>query len=91
MSGLTIDVLGRDRDEPGSDHDNEERSPGTPEHISFNTSRRKAEEHYVYFWKQRDVFSQWHRSSFSVDGTVYCCAEQYMMYMKAGNYIGPIF
>lgn len=52
---------------------------------------------YVLFWKPRKdgvidkgVFSQWHISSFSENGIVYNCAEQYMMAKKAelmGDYI----
>ena len=36
---------------------------------------------YVFFWG--GVFSQWHPSSFIVDGIVYLTAEQYMMAKKA--------
>ena len=37
----------------------------------------------VFFWKQPSEFSQWTTSTFTVDGDVYSCAEQYMMAEKA--------
>ncbi|KAL4236385.1 hypothetical protein ACF0H5_004770 [Mactra antiquata] len=43
----------------------------------------EASEKYVYFWKSESVYSQWHKSSFHVDGVKFSCAEQYMMYEKA--------
>jgi len=36
---------------------------------------------YVYFWN--GPFSQWFGATFTVQGTVYNCAEQYMMHQKA--------
>ncbi|XP_045159950.2 uncharacterized protein LOC123525176 [Mercenaria mercenaria] len=53
------------------------------EEHKFNESLKEAEEHYVYFWKKDDFFSQWHPSKFDLDNKKFCCAEQYMMYMKA--------
>ena len=38
-------------------------------------------EELTFFWKHR--LSQWHRSSFVVQGITFNCAEQYMMYAKA--------
>eukprot|EP01125_Pyxidicula_operculata_P018933 TRINITY_DN6811_c0_g1_i1.p1 TRINITY_DN6811_c0_g1~~TRINITY_DN6811_c0_g1_i1.p1 ORF type:complete len:171 (+),score=23.98 TRINITY_DN6811_c0_g1_i1:36-548(+) len=41
---------------------------------------------FVFFWRPNEKngqFSQWWMSDFTVDGVVYCCAEQYMMAMKA--------
>lgn len=49
----------------------------------FNASLKEAEQRYEFFWKEEDVFSQWHKSSFKVDTLEFCCAEQYMMYTKA--------
>lgn len=39
---------------------------------------------YVYFWQKHSVFSQWYPCTFVIDGIKYNCAEQYMMYKKAG-------
>lgn len=41
-------------------------------------------EKYVYFWQKHSVFSQWYPCTFVIDGIKYNCAEQYMMYKKAG-------
>lgn len=38
-------------------------------------------ERFTFFW--RGPFSQWHPSKFELDGLVFNCAEQYMMYGKA--------
>jgi ribA/ribD-fused uncharacterized protein len=38
---------------------------------------------YTFFFTEASPFSQWYRCSFSVDGQVFNCAEQYMMYGKA--------
>jgi ribA/ribD-fused uncharacterized protein len=38
-------------------------------------------EQFTFFW--RGPFSQWHRSSFTVDDITYCTAEQFMMAAKA--------
>ncbi|XP_060557482.1 uncharacterized protein DDB_G0290685-like [Ruditapes philippinarum] len=43
----------------------------------------KAREKYVYFWKNYDIYSQWHKSEFQVHGKKFCNAEQYMMFKKA--------
>jgi len=40
-------------------------------------------EHYVFFWKPPSAFDQWSPCTFEVDGTVYNCAEQFMMAEKA--------
>jgi len=37
---------------------------------------------YVFFWNN-SPFSQWYIKPFTVDGILYCCCEQYMMYKKA--------
>jgi ribA/ribD-fused uncharacterized protein len=41
----------------------------------------KITDKYIFFWKES--FSQWHMKSFSQDGIIFNCAEQYMMYQKA--------
>lgn len=55
----------------------------------FNKKHDEEEEenrkHYEYFWRGNDVFSQWHPSKFHYDGMMFTCAEQYMMYKKAGK------
>ena len=38
-------------------------------------------EEFYFFWKHR--LSQWHMSNFVINGTVFVCAEQYMMYSKS--------
>jgi hypothetical protein len=45
----------------------------------------KAREKYVYFWKNYDIYSQWHKSEFQVHGKKFCNAEQYTMFKKAGK------
>lgn len=35
----------------------------------------------VYFWS--GIYSQWHKSDFTIDGNKFTTAEQYMMYKKA--------
>lgn len=43
----------------------------------------KTTKDFVFFWKTEEVFSQWHPSTFVVDGITFKTAEQYMMYQKA--------
>jgi len=38
---------------------------------------------YTFFFTEASPFSQWYRCSFTVDGQVFNCAEQYMMWGKA--------
>ena len=38
---------------------------------------------FTFFFTEQSPFSQWHPSTFVVDGVTYCCAEQYMMAGKA--------
>lgn len=45
----------------------------------------EAKEEFTFFWGKQSPFSQWHKSSFTVDGMTFNCAEQYMMYQKAGK------
>ncbi len=40
-------------------------------------------EKFTFFWQNKSVFSQWHKSMFMENGQVFNCAEQYMMYHKA--------
>lgn len=40
-------------------------------------------ETFTFFWKSASPFSQWHRSTFEVDGITFNCGEQFMMYQKA--------
>ncbi|UKS26722.1 NADAR family protein [Paenibacillus sp. HWE-109] len=40
-------------------------------------------EKFTFFWRTQSPFSQWHSCRFIIDGNVFNCAEQYMMYMKA--------
>ena len=50
----------------------------------YFTEMKKANGKFVYFWRCEDVFSQWHKSKFEVDGRTFTSAEQYMMFKKAG-------
>lgn len=38
---------------------------------------------FEFFWGTEHPFSQWHPSTFTVDGIEFNCAEQFMMYKKA--------
>lgn len=38
---------------------------------------------HVFFWKPPCTFGQWSMVPLDIDGTVYCCNEQYMMSQKA--------
>ncbi|MDP5274204.1 NADAR family protein [Chengkuizengella axinellae] len=40
-------------------------------------------EKFTFFWRTASPFSQWHRCHITVDGILFNCAEQYMMYKKA--------
>ena len=39
---------------------------------------------YEYFWRASSPFSQWYPCEFDIDGRTFNCAEQYMIYQKAG-------
>ena len=45
----------------------------------------EARQKYEFFWKSDSPYSQWHPVGFEVDGQAYNCAEQFMMYQKAGK------
>ena len=53
---------------------------------SSASNLQEAREKYAFFWKADSPFSQWHSSSFHVDGQKFINAEQYMMHQKAGEY-----
>ncbi len=53
---------------------------GASELVSENVMTR---EKFTFFFGRDTVFSQWHRTAFTVDGVQYGCAEQYMMHQKA--------
>lgn len=38
---------------------------------------------YTFFWKDKDVFSQWHKAGFTIDGVHFKTAEHFMMWKKA--------
>ncbi|WP_019911164.1 NADAR family protein [Paenibacillus sp. HW567] len=40
-------------------------------------------EQFTYFYRSASPFSQWYPCSFTVEGNLFDCAEQYMMYGKA--------
>lgn len=41
-------------------------------------------EKYVFFWGNKDIYSNWHRSKYTMDGIEFVNGEQGMMYGKAG-------
>ncbi len=43
----------------------------------------KTTDKFVFFFTDKDAFSNWHPSPFSVKNVKFTCAEQYMMYCKA--------
>ena len=53
--------------------------------LELEDGRANAEEKYVYFVGRDDVFSQWYASRFNIGGLTFSCAQQYMMYRKAGK------
>ena len=44
------------------------------------------EERFVFFYSEASPFSQHHPCEFVVDDITFNCAEQYMMYSKAGEW-----
>jgi ribA/ribD-fused uncharacterized protein len=38
---------------------------------------------YTFFWKDKDIYSQWHPVGFEIEGVYFKTAEHYMMYRKA--------
>uniref|UniRef100_A0A0B6YSJ9 NADAR domain-containing protein n=1 Tax=Arion vulgaris TaxID=1028688 RepID=A0A0B6YSJ9_9EUPU len=50
--------------------------------VNVNPPEEKGES-YVFFYGKQSPFSQHHPAKFSIDGVVFNCAEQYMMYAKA--------
>lgn len=42
-----------------------------------------SKEKFTFFWRTASPFSQWHPTRFTVNGTNYSSAEQYMMHQKA--------
>lgn len=38
---------------------------------------------FAFFWTTKDYMSNWHISPFTIDGILFNCAEQWMMYAKA--------
>lgn len=55
------------------------------QHFTSGKSVESGEE-FSFFYGNKSAFSQWHKAKFTVDGTEYNCAEQYMMHQKAGEY-----
>ena len=49
------------------------------------SKEEEEEEKYTFFWRKYSPFSQHHACKFVIDGVTYNCAEQYMMYRKAGK------
>jgi len=44
-------------------------------------------EKFTFFWLSDSPFSQWYSCRFTIDGTEYNCAEQYMMQKKACEFM----
>jgi ribA/ribD-fused uncharacterized protein len=38
---------------------------------------------YIFFYRTKDVFSQWYPCNFIISNNLFNCAEQWMMYSKA--------
>lgn len=57
--------------------------PGCRGNDSLPSENEKEE--YIYFSRKDSVFSQWYPCTFVIDDKEYNCAEQYMMYTKAGS------
>ena len=53
----------------------------------YDKKKAAAKEKYEYFWRRDDVYSQWYKISFFIGDEHFNCAEQYMMYRKAGQWI----
>ena len=51
------------------------------------TATAKSVEKFFFFWRSKSPFSQWHEAEFVVDDVEFNCAEQYMMYRKASEWI----
>ena len=43
-----------------------------------------SKEKFTFFYRIASPFSQFHPATFTVDGVEFNCAEQFMMYNKAG-------
>jgi len=43
----------------------------------------RSTENMVLFWRSHEIYSNWYLSTFTVDGLVFNCGEQWMMYRKA--------
>ena len=42
-------------------------------------------ERFTFFFRSASPFSQWHPAEFEVNGVLFNCAEQFMMYQKASK------
>ncbi|CAG5125189.1 unnamed protein product [Candidula unifasciata] len=51
--------------------------------MSVKTANSEQNESYFFFYGNKSPFSQHYKARFSVDGVVYNCGEQFMMYSKA--------
>ena len=61
-------------------------SSNSTEDVEYDaTTIEEAQQKFEFFWRKESGFSQWHNSSFEVDGHTYTCAEQFMMHQKAGG------
>ena len=52
---------------------------------TLESDGNKTQEKYTLFYKKDSPFSQHYPVTFTVNETVYNCAEQYMMHQKAGT------
>ena len=50
-----------------------------------NRSADEAAKNFEFFWRAESCFSQFYPSEFTEGKITFKCAEQYMMYNKAGN------
>lgn len=56
----------------------------------IENAQKFSKDDFLFFWRtgkagtvDKGCLSQWYMSDFIIDGQSYCCAEQYMMAMKA--------
>ena len=66
--------------EPHCSKDTDEGSPGPK-----SKKQKICDEKYTFFYGSSSPFSQHHPCKFTVKNNQFNCAEQYMMYQKAGN------
>lgn len=62
-----------------------EDASAVPSTSNENNQANDNQEKFTFFWGKTSPFSQMHPAEFTIDDVTYNCAEQYMMYHKAGK------